>query len=166
MSSSSVANSMAVQIPECGCNKPMRMYISNSGENPKRRYWKCPTHGGVQSCNLFVWDDEIEGHPPYVRPTARPNARPNVRSSVRQSELGPRNFLDYKDSERNYGTNSCGCNCSELFQDVASILKENQFNKGEKMKMKLHNERKTSKMFKNLLFCSWIIFFVYVIMLT
>ncbi|PNX54565.1 zinc finger homeodomain protein [Trifolium pratense] len=66
MSSSSVANSMAVQIPECGCKKPMRMYVSNTTENPKRRFWKCATHGKAGSCNLFDWDDLIEGHPPYM----------------------------------------------------------------------------------------------------
>ncbi|CAJ2633337.1 unnamed protein product [Trifolium pratense] len=142
MSSSSVANSMAVEIPECGCKNPMRLYISNSGENPKRRYWKCRTHGGARSCNLFIWDDEIEGHPPYVRPTARPN--------VRESQTQP----------------SRGCTCSELFKDVVSIVKEIQFNKGEKMKMKLQNERSTAKMFRNLLICSWIIFFFYVKMFT
>ncbi|PNX81735.1 hypothetical protein L195_g037760 [Trifolium pratense] len=40
MSSSSVAHTTTYQIPKCGCNKTMRMFISNSSENPKRKYWK------------------------------------------------------------------------------------------------------------------------------
>ncbi|PNX71045.1 hypothetical protein L195_g058001, partial [Trifolium pratense] len=40
-SSSSVSHSTLYQIPKCGCNRPMRMFVSNSDENPKRRFWKC-----------------------------------------------------------------------------------------------------------------------------
>jgi hypothetical protein len=53
MSSSSIANSTPLDIPECGCNKSMRMFISNFDENPKRRYWKCANLGGKSLISLF-----------------------------------------------------------------------------------------------------------------
>ncbi|PNX57869.1 zinc finger homeodomain protein, partial [Trifolium pratense] len=114
MSSSSVANSVPVQIPECGCRKPMRMYVSNSNENPKRRFWKCAAAGTGRSCNLFDWDDLIEGHPPYVRP------------NVPQREPEPRNGVGYHDSDINGGSKRCGCNCSDMLGNVVEMVKEIQ----------------------------------------
>ncbi|XP_058760397.1 uncharacterized protein LOC131633727 [Vicia villosa] len=70
MSSSYVANSevsQIPQIPECGCNKPMKLFISNSRNNPKRRYWKCANVEARRCCSLFIWDDELDGRPPYDR---------------------------------------------------------------------------------------------------
>ncbi|KAK2363633.1 hypothetical protein QL285_088592 [Trifolium repens] len=146
MSSSSVANSTAYDIPDCGCKKPMRMFISNSIENPKRRYWKC-VHG-VRSCDLFTWDDEIEGHPPYIRPT-----------TVRAHE--PRNSLIRNSGETSGSTNPSNCNCSIIWTEVVKIVKEIEVKKDEKMKLKLYDARKTSNMYKNLLFLSWIVVFAY-----
>ncbi|KAK2357411.1 hypothetical protein QL285_094680 [Trifolium repens] len=60
--------------------------------------WKC-SRLRVPNCDLFTWDDEIEGHPPYVRPSA--------------SE--PRNRLrNSNDKATPSGQISCECNCHEL----------------------------------------------------
>ncbi|CAL5205689.1 unnamed protein product [Lathyrus oleraceus] len=58
MTTSSVGNFSMSEIPVCGCNKEMRMFISNSTKNPKRRFWKCSNLGLCWS--LFIWDDEVE----------------------------------------------------------------------------------------------------------
>ncbi|MCH88202.1 zinc finger homeodomain protein, partial [Trifolium medium] len=139
MSSSSVATSTPLEIPKCGCNIPMRMFTSNTDENPKRRYWKCSNTGvdiscdfdskAIASCQLFIWDDEIEGHPPYVRPL----------------EHKPRNLKKYNDAGTYHGTKACDCSCSELTTELMTIVKDIQFNMGENMKMKLHNEKKKTK---------------------
>jgi hypothetical protein len=76
---------------------------------------------GVRSCNLFTWDDEIEGHPPYVRPRAHE----------------PRNVLNHNSEETSGSTNPSICNCSNLLTKVVKILKEIEVNKDEKMKLKL-----------------------------
>ncbi|CAL5212552.1 unnamed protein product [Lathyrus oleraceus] len=58
MTTSSVGNFSVSEIPVCGCNKAMRMFISNSTKHPKRRFWKCSNSG--LGCSLFIWDDEVE----------------------------------------------------------------------------------------------------------
>ncbi|KAK2375727.1 hypothetical protein QL285_076598 [Trifolium repens] len=142
MSSSSVANVVPYEIPTCGCNKPMKLFISNSNDNPKRRFWKC-SRLRVPNCDLFTWDDEIEGHPPYVRSTA--------------SE--PRNRLrNSNDKATSSGQISCECNCQELVKDITAMITVVEGKKMEKTKMKLYSERKISKFYKTLLFVSWIMF--------
>ncbi|KAK2379778.1 hypothetical protein QL285_067540 [Trifolium repens] len=143
MSSSSVANVVPYEIPTCGCNNPMKFFISNSNDNPKRRYWKC-SRLRVPSCDLFKWDDEIEGHPPYVRPTA----------SQHRNRLKISN-----DKATSSGQISCQCNCQELVKDITAIITAVEGKKMEKMKMKLSSERKNSKFYKTLLLVSWIMFF-------
>jgi hypothetical protein len=41
-------NQMMSMLPVCGCNLPMRMYISTTYENPGRRFWSCRR-----------WNDEV-----------------------------------------------------------------------------------------------------------
>ncbi|CAK8560578.1 unnamed protein product [Lathyrus sativus] len=60
MASSSSTTSLHVQVSVCGCNRSMKMYMSNSVENPKRRFWKCQNSGLMSGCKLFIWDDELE----------------------------------------------------------------------------------------------------------
>ena len=60
MATSFVGNSSEAEIPIVGCNRAMRMFISNSSENPKRRFWKCVNSGVMSSCKLFLWDGELE----------------------------------------------------------------------------------------------------------
>jgi hypothetical protein len=43
----SIAGSSGVSLPKCGCNVPMRMWISNTGQNPKRKFWKCRNSGVI-----------------------------------------------------------------------------------------------------------------------
>jgi hypothetical protein len=100
---------------------------------------------GVRSCDMFTWDDEIEGHPPYVRPT----------------EHVPRNIVNRNSEETSCGANRSNCKCSNVLTQVEKILKEIEVNKHEKMKLKLHNAKKTLKMYRNLLFLSWMVVFAY-----
>jgi hypothetical protein len=82
----------------------------------------------IKSCKLFVWDDEIEGHPPYIRDTRRQTINSNNAPTQSGKE--------------------CCCKCSELLLEISTIVKELQCKQGEKMKIKLLKERKTSKIFK------------------
>ncbi|CAK8579502.1 unnamed protein product [Lathyrus sativus] len=64
MASSLSANSHHAQAPVCGCNRSMKMFMSNSVENPKRRFWKCQNSRLIMSgCNLVIWDDDLERNP-------------------------------------------------------------------------------------------------------
>ncbi|CAL5205350.1 unnamed protein product [Lathyrus oleraceus] len=58
MTISSIGNFSEFEIPVCGCNKTMMMFISNSTKNPKRIFWKSSNSG--LGCSLFIWDDEVE----------------------------------------------------------------------------------------------------------
>ncbi|KAL5070514.1 hypothetical protein RYX36_021401, partial [Vicia faba] len=81
-------------------------------------------------------------------------------NGVVKIEHEPRNLmLDSNDTATHSGI-IC-CNCSELLKNLHCIVKELQYNKGEQMKMKLQNERKTSKIFKTLFLFSWIIVIAY-----
>lgn len=55
----SIGNFNLLQIPVCGCNRSMKMFISNSNENPKRRYWNDKIWGLMSSYKLFICDDEL-----------------------------------------------------------------------------------------------------------
>ncbi|XP_024636591.1 uncharacterized protein At4g04775-like [Medicago truncatula] len=47
--------------PICGCEKVMKMWISNTDENPKRKFWRCRfSRMAEYSCELFIWDDELD----------------------------------------------------------------------------------------------------------
>ncbi|KAK2455320.1 hypothetical protein QL285_002787 [Trifolium repens] len=56
---SSIGNSSCSNLPRCGCELPMKMWVSNTGLNPKRKFWKCRNSGSFGSCDLLVWDDEL-----------------------------------------------------------------------------------------------------------
>ncbi|GAU35138.1 hypothetical protein TSUD_394640 [Trifolium subterraneum] len=57
---SSYANSSGnFNLPRCGCGIPMKLLISNTDFNPKRKFWKC-RNVGLDGCELFVWDDELD----------------------------------------------------------------------------------------------------------
>jgi hypothetical protein len=60
---STVGNSSGgnLPLPVCGCNAVMKLWLSNTDENPKRKFWKCRySRTNVQSCELLIWDDELE----------------------------------------------------------------------------------------------------------
>ena len=60
---SSVGNSNGenLPLPVCGCNAVMKLWLSNTDENPKRKFWKCRySNTNVRSCKLFIWDDELD----------------------------------------------------------------------------------------------------------
>jgi hypothetical protein len=73
---------------------------------------------------LFIWDDEIDGHPPYVRPTTQ----------QRRNRL-----MNSKDKATSSGKITCDCNCLELVKDLTAIVEGLASKKLEKMKKKLHN---------------------------
>ncbi|CAL5198051.1 unnamed protein product [Lathyrus oleraceus] len=123
MTTSFVGNFSVSEIPFCGFNKAMRMFISSSTKNPKRRFWKCSNLG--LGCSLFIWDNEVE-------------------RSI---------STKYKNSIR--------CNCSKFVQELGFIIKDLEARKKEKMKLKLENERKKTKMFKLLLTPLCCLFFAY-----
>ncbi|KAK2389291.1 hypothetical protein QL285_062890 [Trifolium repens] len=56
---SSIETSSVTNLPRCGCGHPMKMWVSNTIQNPKRLFWKCRQHG-YDSCELLVWDDELD----------------------------------------------------------------------------------------------------------
>ncbi|WJX17563.1 hypothetical protein P8452_07465 [Trifolium repens] len=37
----------------------MKLWLSNTGLNPKRKFWKC-RNIGMDGCDFLVWDDELE----------------------------------------------------------------------------------------------------------
>jgi hypothetical protein len=89
---------------------------------------------------LFIWDDEIEGHPPYVRPEV-----------VRRAEASPSNVTKLP----------CDCNCEEMLKDITGIMKEFGINKNEKLKKKLQYSRKKANLLMVLLVVSWAMFISY-----
>ncbi|WJX90113.1 hypothetical protein P8452_72044 [Trifolium repens] len=56
---SSIATSSSSNLPRCGCELPMKLWVSNTGLNPKRKFWKCRNSGTFESCEFVVWDDEL-----------------------------------------------------------------------------------------------------------
>src|SRR4051812_18190822 len=38
---SPVDNSSGLSLPKSGCNQPMKMWVSNTIDNPNRKLWKC-----------------------------------------------------------------------------------------------------------------------------
>ncbi|WJX23000.1 hypothetical protein P8452_12251 [Trifolium repens] len=56
---SSIGNSSCSNLPRCGYELPMTMWVSNTDLNPKRKFWKCRNSGSFDSCDLLVWDDEL-----------------------------------------------------------------------------------------------------------
>ncbi|XP_058733873.1 uncharacterized protein LOC131605545 [Vicia villosa] len=46
-------------VPQCGCRMPMKMWVANTVQNKNRKFWKCRLAGGLNSCDLFLWDDEF-----------------------------------------------------------------------------------------------------------
>ncbi|CAI8608680.1 unnamed protein product [Vicia faba] len=47
------------KVPRCGCYRLMKMWFANTVKNRNRRFLKCRNAGVVNSCDLFIWDDEI-----------------------------------------------------------------------------------------------------------
>ncbi|CAL5215102.1 unnamed protein product [Lathyrus oleraceus] len=51
---------MEEKYPVSGCNLLMKICVSNTHENPKRKFWRCKTFGKSDiSCEFFIWDDEV-----------------------------------------------------------------------------------------------------------
>ncbi|CAL5197842.1 unnamed protein product [Lathyrus oleraceus] len=58
---SSIEKPNGREIPRCGCNLSMKIRVSNTHKNPKRKFWRCKSFGKSDiSCELFVWDDEVD----------------------------------------------------------------------------------------------------------
>ncbi|XP_058752326.1 uncharacterized protein LOC131625488 [Vicia villosa] len=49
-------------LPRCGCDRPMKMWVTNTVQNRNRKFWKCHNVGSGNSCELLLWDDEIRHH--------------------------------------------------------------------------------------------------------
>jgi len=88
---------------------------------------------------LYIWDDEIEGHPPYVRLVI-----------TAESSTSSMNKLP------------CDCNCEVVMKDLIVILKDLGINKNEKLKKKLQHSRKKTNLFMVLLIVSWVFFLGFV----
>ncbi|XP_058769889.1 uncharacterized protein LOC131643632 [Vicia villosa] len=56
---STVGSVSSHDLPRCGCGNTMKMWRANTVQNPNRKFWKCRSSGTVNSCELFLWDDEI-----------------------------------------------------------------------------------------------------------
>ena len=66
-------------------------------------------------CKLFIWDDDIDGQPPYVRKIGHET----------------RNLLfNSNDENTHIAKICCGCNCSKILKDMTTIFKEVQCKKG------------------------------------
>ncbi|XP_058783441.1 uncharacterized protein LOC131658125 [Vicia villosa] len=61
-SCSSVNSFQNPDLPRCGCDRPMKLWVANTVQNRNRKFWKCRNAGTVNSCELFLWDDEIRDH--------------------------------------------------------------------------------------------------------
>ncbi|XP_058734719.1 uncharacterized protein LOC131606525 [Vicia villosa] len=59
---SSVNSFQNPDLPRCGCDRPMKLWVANTVQNRNRKFWKCRNAGSVNSCELFFWDDEIRDH--------------------------------------------------------------------------------------------------------
>ncbi|CAK8568248.1 unnamed protein product [Lathyrus sativus] len=59
--SSSIGTSNGRQISRFGCNQVMKIWVSNTSKNPKRKFWRCRNWQKTRiSCDLFIWDDELD----------------------------------------------------------------------------------------------------------
>ena len=38
---SAVGYPIGTNLPKCGCNQMMKLWVSNTDENPKRKFWRC-----------------------------------------------------------------------------------------------------------------------------
>jgi hypothetical protein len=94
---------------------------------------------------LYIWDDEIEGHPPYVRPVP-----------VQATEASSSSLKKLP----------CDCNCEEVMKDFTMLMKEMGIKKNEKLKKKLEQSRKKSNLFMILLILSWVFFALFVMNLS
>lgn len=94
----------------------------------------------ASSCKLYIWDDEIEGHPPYVRPVI-----------AAESSTSSMNKLP------------CDCNCEVVMKELTVMLKDLGMKKNEKLKKKLQHSRKKTNLFMVLLIVSWVFFVGFVI---
>ncbi|XP_058772822.1 uncharacterized protein LOC131646906 [Vicia villosa] len=56
---STVGSVSSHDLPRCGCGKTMKMWRANTVQNPNRKFLKCRNAGTGNSCELFLWDDEI-----------------------------------------------------------------------------------------------------------
>jgi hypothetical protein len=50
---SSIATSSSSNLPRCGCELPMKLWVSNTRLNPKRRFWKC-RNSGVTIIRIYI----------------------------------------------------------------------------------------------------------------
>ncbi|CAI8606859.1 unnamed protein product [Vicia faba] len=53
----SKCSSTSKGLPRCGCNETMKLWVSNTFENPSRKFWKCRNF--MNGCGLFLWDDMV-----------------------------------------------------------------------------------------------------------
>src|SRR3954462_10501928 len=43
----------------CACDARMTSYYCKNGPNKGRLFWRCLFWQGDETCNLFIWDDDI-----------------------------------------------------------------------------------------------------------
>src|SRR3954468_4994951 len=43
----------------CGCQAQMVMYQCNNGANKGRLFWRCPYWKNADTCNLFIWAEDV-----------------------------------------------------------------------------------------------------------
>ena len=56
MSSTSVKSRSG---PFCGCDGRMVSYQCKKGQNQGRLFWRCPFWRSEETCNLFIWDEDM-----------------------------------------------------------------------------------------------------------
>ena len=44
----------------CGCHYRMVSYQCRNGPNKGRLFWRCPNWSSSETCNLFIWDEDID----------------------------------------------------------------------------------------------------------
>lgn len=136
--------------PVCGCNVVMKLWLSNTDENPKRKFWKCRySNTNVQSCELFIWDDELDkffarnGYPQKKIDNGFPK---KIESGCNGCEMTTE-FL--KKFGKDFGK-ECG-------QEIGQVLESK---KVMKLKKKYEAEKKNKNWLYMALLMSWVFFAV------
>lgn len=44
---------------KCGCDARMVSYVCKNGRNKGRLFWRCPFWQSEETCDLFIWDEDL-----------------------------------------------------------------------------------------------------------
>ncbi|XP_058735633.1 uncharacterized protein LOC131607640 [Vicia villosa] len=47
------------RVRKCGCEARMVSYICKNGRNKGRLFWRCPFWQSGDTCDLFIWDEDM-----------------------------------------------------------------------------------------------------------